>query len=107
MEALETKKSFEELSHDEYRKYARIFKALSDETRLKIMHYIIQEGRHCVMEIADALQISQTASSRNLKILREAGLLRDERINPCIFYEILPEHIELIDFITRKFEGEK
>ncbi|MFP4459845.1 MAG: ArsR/SmtB family transcription factor [Candidatus Zixiibacteriota bacterium] len=102
MQTIEKSKTM--LNQTEYREMAKIFKALSDETRLRIMHFLLENGRHCVMEIAEALSISQTASSRNLKMLRERGFLRDERINPCIYYDVVPEHIELIEFLTKKLK---
>ena len=68
------------------RDYIKLFKALSDETRLRILEFLIREGKHCVIEIADAVEISQTASSRNLAILRDAGFLLDIRDGACIYY---------------------
>jgi ArsR family transcriptional regulator len=54
----------------------RVFKALSDETRIRML-YLLSEGELCVCEIMQALEISQTRASRNLGILRDAGLLQD------------------------------
>jgi len=52
----------------------KIFKALSDETRLRILHLLIQK-ECCVCEVMQALNISQTRASRNLSQLYNAGLL--------------------------------
>ncbi len=68
--------------------YKFVFKALSDDTRLRIMRLLLTEERLCVLEISEILGISQTASSRNLSILRMAGLLKDQRQGPCIYYFI-------------------
>lgn len=52
-----------------------VFKALADETRLRIFN-LLMERDCCVCEVMEALDISQTRASRNLQLLHEAGLLR-------------------------------
>lgn len=52
----------------------KIFKALSDETRVRILNLLIQK-ECCVCEVMQALEISQTRASRNLGQLYNAGLL--------------------------------
>ena len=56
----------------------KIFKALSDKTRLRILNLLIARDC-CVCEVMEALDISQTRASRNLQILHEAGLLRHRK----------------------------
>ncbi|MDY6833375.1 MAG: metalloregulator ArsR/SmtB family transcription factor [Chloroflexota bacterium] len=53
----------------------KAFKALSDETRLRMINLLI-EGECCVCEVMQALDISQTRASRNLNILYDAGFLK-------------------------------
>ena len=53
----------------------KAFKALSDETRLRILNVLL-ERECCVCEVMQALNISQTRASRNLGILHDAGFLR-------------------------------
>ena len=60
------------------RSLAKVFKALSDETRLRILNLLL-ERECCVCEIMQALEISQTRASRNLSILEEADLVRSRR----------------------------
>ena len=55
-----------------------IFKALSDKTRLRMVK-VLQKKELCVCEIMQALSISQTRASRNLNILKQAGLIKDRR----------------------------
>jgi len=50
------------------REFIRVFKALSDETRLRMLK-LLSEGELCVCEIMQAMEISQTRASRNLGIL--------------------------------------
>jgi ArsR family transcriptional regulator len=55
--------------------FTRAAKALSDETRLRILN-LVYEHECCVCEVMQALDISQTRASRNLKILYDAGFLK-------------------------------
>lgn len=56
------------------RELVKAFKALSDETRLRILNLLL-ERECCVCEVMQALGISQTRASRNLSALYDAGLL--------------------------------
>ena len=56
----------------------KAMKALSDETRLRILHVLL-ERECCVCEVMQALDISQTRASRNLGILQGAGFLKVRR----------------------------
>ena len=57
------------------RDFVKASKALSDETRLRIMNLLL-ERECCVCEVMQALQISQTRASRNLSGLHDAGFLK-------------------------------
>ena len=57
------------------RDMVKAFKALSDETRLRILS-LLMERECCVCEVMQALDISQTRASRNLNALYEAGFLK-------------------------------
>jgi ArsR family transcriptional regulator, arsenate/arsenite/antimonite-responsive transcriptional repressor len=65
----------------------RVMKALSDETRLRILR-ILLEKECCVCEVMQALDISQSRASRNLGILQDAGLLRARRDGLWIVYSV-------------------
>jgi len=62
-------------------------KALSDETRLRIIH-VLSKRECCVCEIMQALDISQTRASRNLGILHKNGFLKTSREGTWIIYAI-------------------
>lgn len=65
----------------------RAFKALSDETRLRILN-ILLERECCVCEVMQALDISQTRASRNLKLLYDAGFLTMRKEGVWVLYSI-------------------
>jgi len=65
----------------------KALKALSDETRLRIMKTLL-ERECCVCEIMQALDISQSRASRNLGMLQDAGFLKSSRQGAWVFYSI-------------------
>jgi len=65
----------------------KAMKALSDETRLRILSVLL-ERECCVCEIMQALNISQTRASRNLGILEEASFLKSRRDGLWMIYSI-------------------
>jgi ArsR family transcriptional regulator len=69
----------------EISRYATIFKALSDETRLRI-YLLLGQGELCVCHIQAALGTTQTKVSRNLGILRNAGLVTSRRDGLWMYY---------------------
>jgi len=74
------------------RKLVNIFKALSDETRLRIMN-VLMERECCVCEVIQALEISPTRASRNLNILYNAGFLKVRRNGLWVLYSIDQKNI--------------
>jgi ArsR family transcriptional regulator len=73
---------------------AQIFKALGDETRLRIMALLIDGEELCVCDIMAALDIPQSTVSRHLSNLRNAGLVNDRRQGVWMNYRINSEEIE-------------
>jgi len=67
------------------RNLIKVMKALSDETRLRILKLLL-EKECCVCEVMQALDISQSRASRNLGILQDAGFLRARRDGAWIVY---------------------
>ncbi len=65
----------------------RIFKALSDETRLRILK-LFEYGELCVCDIVSALDIIQPKVSFHLGVLKEAGLIKDRKQGKWIHYKI-------------------
>lgn len=66
----------------------KVLKALSDETRLRILKILQEKDSLCVCEIMQALDISQTRASRNLGILKDAGFVTDRREGVWAYYSI-------------------
>ena len=78
---------------------ARLFHALSDETRLKIVGKLLA-GEQCVCNLTDALDAGQSRLSFHLKALKDAGLVTDRRAGRWIHYSLNPETLaELRNFV--------
>ncbi len=67
------------------------FKCLSDETRLRCMMLVHNQGELCVCELTHALGLSQPKISRHLAQLRQSGLLLDTRRGQWVYYRINPD----------------
>jgi ArsR family transcriptional regulator, arsenate/arsenite/antimonite-responsive transcriptional repressor len=82
---------------------ARLFHALSDETRLRILERL-RGGERCVCEMTDALDAAQSRLSFHLKVLKDAGLVTDRREGRWMYYtlgrETLAEGAELIELLA-------
>lgn len=89
------------------RETTSLFKALSDETRLRTVT-LLTHGELCVCDIMEILGLPQSTVSRHLSTLRQAGLVKDRRQGVWIFYRLVesPEPIyrELLDILSGGLE---
>ena len=68
----------------------KIFKALADKTRLRIIFTLLAaKNELCICEIVDALKIAQYNISRHAKELRVAGLVQERKEGKFVFYSII------------------
>lgn len=74
---------------------ADLFKVFSDSTRIRIM-YRLFHGPVSVGDIAESLDMSQSAISHQLRNLKENKLVKSERDGKSILYSLLDEHVKLI-----------
>jgi ArsR family transcriptional regulator len=78
------------------RTLASVFKALSDETRLKMLGLLLDRGELCVCDFVEVLQVTQSKASRHLRHLVNAGLLDDRREAIWVYFRIAdaPEPVQ-------------
>ena len=70
--------------------YTRVFKALSDKTRLRIINLFLRSGQDlCVCEIIDSLNESQYNVSKHLKELKYAGLIKEKKMGRWVSYGLV------------------
>lgn len=65
-----------------------IFKALSEETRLRILRTLARYGELCECNIVPSFGLSQPTISYHLKVLRDAGLVRSRRQGQWVYYRL-------------------
>lgn len=86
---------------------ADFFKALSDETRLRILENIAQEEL-CNCQLMERLDISQSLVSHHIKILKQAGIIDERRNGKWMYYTINTENTEayLVSLCTKLINQE-
>ena len=72
---------------------ARIFKALADETRLKIAYALTLESEMCVCDVAAVIGSSNATASHHLRYLREHSLAKSQRKGKMVYYTLADSHI--------------
>ncbi|WP_416334627.1 ArsR/SmtB family transcription factor [Anaerococcus sp. DFU013_CI05] len=72
-----------------------LFKVFADSTRLRILHKLFN-GPISVGVIAEALDMSQSAISHQLKYLKDSNLVKSERDGKSIYYSLADDHIKTI-----------
>ena len=74
---------------------AELYKVFGDSTRIRIL-YLLFEEEMCVCDIAQVLDISQSAISHQLRILKQAKLVKFRRDGKSIIYSLADDHVRLI-----------
>ena len=74
---------------------AELFKIFGDSTRIRIL-YVLFEGEVCVCDLANLLNMTQSAISHQLRILKTNKLVKNRREGKSIFYSLADEHVVTI-----------
>ncbi len=74
---------------------AELFKVFGDSTRIRIL-FVLFEADVCVCDIAEALNMTQSAISHQLKILKQSKLVSSRREGKSVFYSLADGHVRTI-----------
>ena len=74
---------------------AELFKVFGDSTRIKIL-YALFEAELCVCDIAQLLALTQSAVSHQLRVLKNARLVKPRRDGKTVFYSLADDHVRKI-----------
>lgn len=74
---------------------SEVFKVFGDPTRIKIL-WVLFDDEKCVFDISEATQMSQSAISHQLRVLKQARLVRSRRDGKKTFYSLDDEHVKRI-----------
>lgn len=80
------------LSEDDAYELSEFFKVFGDITRIRILHLLSLE-EICVHEIAAILNVSQSAISHQLKLLRNAKLVKPRKVGKHVYYSLSDHHV--------------
>lgn len=84
---------------------AKIFKALSDETRIKIAYALSLEEELCVCDIAQIVDASTAAASHHLRLLNKLGLAKYRKEGKLVYYSLDDLHVKQL--VQMAFEHQK
>ena len=74
---------------------AELFKVFGDSTRIRIL-YLLFESEMCVCDMAALLNVTQSAVSHQLRILKQARLVRNRREGKTVYYYLADDHVRTI-----------
>lgn len=74
---------------------AELFKVFGDSTRIRIL-YVLFEAEVCVCDLAQALNMTQSAISHQLRILKNSKLVKCRREGKSVFYSLADDHVRTI-----------
>ncbi len=96
-------KIVEETMPDETELYdlAELFKVFGDSTRIRIL-FVLFEAEVCVCDLAQALHMTQSAISHQLKILKQNKLVKNRRDGKSVFYSLADDHVRTIIAMGRE-----
>ena len=75
---------------------AELFKGFADPTRVHILSLLLQKQELCVSEIAEAVELSQSAISHQLRLLKQMHLIKFRREGKNIHYSLADDHVKTI-----------
>ncbi len=74
---------------------ADLFKAFADSSRIKIL-WALSTSEFCVCDLADALKMTQSAVSHQLRLLKQSRLIKSRREGQSIIYSLADEHVKKV-----------
>ena len=74
---------------------AELFKVFGDSTRIRIL-FVLFEAEVCVCDLAKALNMTQSAISHQLRILKQNKLVKSRREGKSVFYSLSDDHVRMI-----------
>lgn len=84
---------------------AKVFKALSDDTRIKIAYALSLEDELCVCDVANIVGATTATASHHLRLLKNLGLAKYRKEGKLVFYSLDDDHVKQL--IHLAFEHQK
>lgn len=87
---------------EESNRIADAFALLSDPARVRVLFALLESGESCVCDLAEMVQMSPSALSHALRLLRTAGVVTNRRDGRMVRYRLADSHVRLLLDITRE-----
>src|ERR1700736_2216361 len=86
-------------THSRTERAIELFHALSDEPRPEIIE-LLRKGERCVCELTGSRDAAQSRLSFHLRVLKDAGIVRDRKDGRWVYYELDPEAFEEVETLV-------
>ena len=90
------------VSHDESARIAGAFSLLSDPGLVRVLFALLEAGETCVCDLAEMVDMSPSALSHGLRLLRTAGVVTNRRDGRMVRYRLADSHVRLLLDVTRE-----
>lgn len=90
------------LDVDEAVDLAELFRLLGDPTRVRILFALLEAGELCVCDVAAVVETTETKVSQAMRLLRNAGVVRNRRDGRNIFYRLDDAHVRMLLDLSRE-----
>lgn len=87
---------------EEPSRVADLFRLLGDATRTRMLYALLEAGELCVCDLARACEVSETATSHALRLLRTAGIVANRRAGRKVYYRLADTHVRLLLDVSRE-----
>jgi DNA-binding transcriptional ArsR family regulator len=87
---------------DEATRLADLFRLLGDPTRARLLYALLEAGELCVCDLSDAVEVTDTAVSHALRLLRTAGIVASRRAGRMIYYRLADAHVRMLLDLSRE-----
>lgn len=81
----------------------QLFKALSEEPRVRILHLLYEKKEMCISDLEAVLGFTQAKTSRHLSYLKNSGIVNSRKVDQWVFYSIKEEVTDLVKIIMEYF----
>lgn len=79
-----------------HERLASVFRALGEPTRLRILTALLEAGELCVCDLAETVEMTESSTSRHLRILRGERIVRNRRKGREVYYSLDDAHVRML-----------
>ncbi|MGC5010053.1 ArsR/SmtB family transcription factor [Streptosporangium sp. DT93] len=87
---------------EEAARLADLFRLLGDQTRAQLLYALLEAGEMCVCDLTETVEVSDTAVSHALRLLRTAGIVAGRRSGRMIYYRLADAHVRMLLDLSRE-----